>query len=290
MSVFLQTNHLFLRNPRGGVEGVAEMAAAGFGAIFCNVDPDAYEPDEWQTVRDRARANGVACGPWLRTADAGHVFDPDRLLYLIDVADSWNWAPLICNSEKEIDHTGAALTQFIADEIGDRVAAISTEVRPFGAVDWTPLAKYPILPQNFPAETGIYDTDDAIRSNWYAAGARCVAITYGAYHGMRPIDFARLCPYGVYTGDDCGNDYAPWASLGTVEPCRDNGGSDELMTLIGNQHGITAMTEVWRETWPEKTKPNRKPEDLSTWGAIDKIERTLLILAEDHDTQEKGAA
>jgi hypothetical protein len=286
MSVFLETNHLLGRKP-SDVGEVAKMRDAGFGAIFCNVGD--YPADEWGGVREQAKAAGIRCGPWLRTADANTIFDPDRLLYLIDTADEWDWAPLVCNSEKEIDHTGADLTRFIAQEIGDRDAAISTEVRPFGAVDWKPLAGYAFLPQNFPAETGIMDSDATIRMNWYAAGAVCVAITYGSYAGMRPADFERLTPYGVYTADDCGNDFQAWAPRGSCSPCRENGGGDD-MTLIGSQHGITAMANVWREQWPDKTKPNRKPDDLSTWGAIDKIERTLLTLAEDHDAQEKGAA
>ena len=85
------------------------------------------------------------------------------------------------------------------------------------------MAGYPILPQKFPAETGNYDSDETIRMNWYAAGVQCVVITYGSYGGMRPVDFERLDPYGVYTADDCGNNFAAWQSLGKCAPCRDNG-------------------------------------------------------------------
>lgn len=53
--------------------------------------------------------------------------------------------------------------------------------------------------------------------------------------------------------------------------------------LIGSQHGVTAMCENWRSVWPQWTKQNRDPNNLSTWGSIDKLERTLLILAQDHD-------
>jgi hypothetical protein len=226
VSIFLETNHLLLRAPDGGVEDVARMRDAGFSVIFCNVGD--YPASDWQVVRDRARAAGVKCGPWLRTADGHGVFDPDRLMHLIDVADSWDWAPLVCNSEKEIDHSGSALTQFIRNEIGDRDAAISTEVRPFADVDWKPLgSSYPILPQNFPAETGIGDSDDTIRMNWYAAGAICVVITYGSYGGMDAGDFDRLSPFGVYTADDCGNDFAAWKPLGSCAPCRNNGGGGD---------------------------------------------------------------
>jgi hypothetical protein len=222
-------------------------------------------------------------------------------MYLIDTADEWDWAPLICNSEKEIDHSGSALTQFIRTEIGDRDAAISVEVRPFGDVDWKPLAGYPILPQNFPAETGIGDSDDTIRMNWYAAGATCVVITYGSYAGMHPGQFARLSPYGVYTADDCGNDFEAWGSLGKCAPCRDNGGDGGGgvdMTLIGNQDGIVAEYNALRDLDPSKTilaKQGNKWPDLSTiadipldkWKAWDKGQRRSQILKDDHDEEER---
>ena len=296
-SVFLETNHLFLRNPRGGVEGVAEMAAASFGVILCNIGD--YPPSDWQVIRDRAKSAGVKCGPWLRTANSSGTFDEARLELLVDTADSWDWAPLVCNSEKEIDHSGSELTSYIANELGDRDAAISMEVRPFGAVDWRPVAKYPILPQNFPAETHIGDTDYAIRENWNAAGCPCVAITYGAYGGMVPDEFARLTPYGVYTGDDCGNDFEQWAPLGNCEPCAHEvptppDGGDGV-TKIGTQDGVTAAMNRLRDLDPGGTILYRDPKGkwaaldtiegtpLDKWKAYDKLERSLAILVEDHD-------
>jgi hypothetical protein len=57
------------------------------------------------------------------------------------------------------------------------------------------------------------------------------------------------------------------------------------MELIGTQHGVTAAVNRLRGLDPSGTKPNRNPDDLSTWGAWDKLERTLSILVADHDTQ-----
>jgi hypothetical protein len=54
------------------------------------------------------------------------------------------------------------------------------------------------------------------------------------------------------------------------------------MTLIGGQDGIHASIERLRKLDPGGTKPNRT-DDLATWGAYDKLERTLQILADDHD-------
>jgi hypothetical protein len=297
MSVFLDRNHLFLRSSRGGVEDVASMSAAGFTAIFCNIDPNACAPEDWDLVRDRAQSLGVVCGPWLRTADAHGEFDAGRLDLLIDVADAWGWTPLIVNSEKEIDHTGDDVTGFIAEQVGDRDAAISVEVRPFGAVDWRPLARYPILPQSFPAETGIADPDDVIRANWWAAGVQCVVVTYGTYGGMQPDEFARLTPYGLYTADDCGNQFARWSPVGSTEPCStvppDANGGD--METIGTQHGVTSALNRLRTLDPGGTilsvDAQGKWAPLSTlsgvpldkWKAWDKLERTLTILVQDHD-------
>ena len=174
------------------------------------------------------------------------------------------------NSEKEIDHTGDDMTGFIAEELADRDAAISMEVRPFGAVDWHPLAyprKYPrpVLPQNFPGETGIGDTDQAIRQNWWNAGMRCVVITYGSYGTMDAGDFDRLSPFGVYTADDCGNDFKAWASLGTCEPCSGTpappDGGDGMPELIGYQHGIEATYNRFKALDPAGANPAFDPAD-----------------------------
>jgi hypothetical protein len=291
MSVFLERNHLFARKPSDAGDPAA-MKAAGFGAVFCNIGD--YPPEEWQALRERAAAAGMVCGPWLRTADASHQWDPDRLELLIDTADAWGWTPLIVNSESELKGSGDELTTYIAEQLGERDAAVSMEPRPFANVHWYPLAAYPILPQKFPAEQSTQDTDAQIRANWWAYGIRCVVITYGSYGGMQAVDFERLSPYGVYTSDDCGNNFMPWASLGEVDPCSSpppeppNGGGEEVEE-IGNQHGITAMANIFREQWPDKTgKPD--PDDHTTWKAIDKWERAQLILAEDHDQQAKGAS
>ena len=68
----------------------------------------------------------------------------------------------------------------------------------------------------------------------------------------------------------------PWGEPPPTEPWLPG-------TLIGDQHGIKAMCDHWRSVWPTKTKQNRDPNDLGTWGAIDKLERTLMILTADHD-------
>lgn len=284
MSVFLETNHLFGRKP-SDVGDPMGMFNAGFKAFFCNIGD--YPPEEWEPIRDRALAIGMVCGPWLRTAGADHKFSRDRLRFLIDVADMWD-SPLIVNSETELKNSGDALTSLIAFNLGDRDAAISMEIRPFWDVDWTPLAKYPILPQKFPAEQAIKDTDTMIRENWWNHGMKCVVITYGSYHGMQAVDFERLEPFGVYTADDCQNNFMPWQSLGDVAVCKgeDIEPPEEIMAKIGSQHGITAFVD-WLQKQPGMPQrgSNYNPNDPATWPWPERLERTLNMMREDHDSR-----
>ena len=181
MSVFLETNHLFLRNPRGGVEDVQNMKANGFGAIFCNVGD--HEPAEWSVVRDRARAANVVCGPWLRTSDESNEFVPNKLLRLIEIADDWD-APYIVNSESELKGSGSDLTEYINRLCSQDEWALSMEPWPFANVDWTPVDA-PVLPQCFGPEWGAKVAE--VRSEWRRVGIRCVVPTYASYSGWGAV-------------------------------------------------------------------------------------------------------
>ena len=62
----------------------------------------------------------MVVGPWLRTADAHHEFDPPRFIKLLDcrmIGTRGSPAPLVVNSEKEIDHTGDDVTGWIAPQL-----------------------------------------------------------------------------------------------------------------------------------------------------------------------------
>ena len=279
-SIFTKTNHLFLRNPRGGVENIVAMREAGFNAIFCNIGD--HTTSEWAEIRLRAAAAGIVCGPWIRTADANNNFSQDRLDHLIQTADTWE-SPLIVNSESELKGSGDKLTQYIAAELRGRDAAISVECWPFADVAWWPLGRYPFLPQIFPVEAEAAQHPEACRLKWHAYGVECVVYTFGSYRSQQPTLYDRLTPYGVYTADDCGNNFQAWAPLGTHDPCVPGEEVEEDVNRIGDQHGISAMANIFRAQWPDKTgKPD--PEDHTTWKAIDKWERSQLILVEDHDS------
>src|SRR5215831_6706468 len=88
---------------------------------------------------------------------------------------------------------------------------------------------------------------------------------------------------------------APFAAAAASDRCvpatdRREGG----VTTIGSQDGITAMHNVFRDQWPDKTLLKKgadgKWPDLSTltqpvdqWKAIDKHQRAEQILVHDHD-------
>jgi hypothetical protein len=257
------------------------MREAGFGAIFCNIRD--HEPHEWSEIRTRAANAGVVCGPWLRTTttDGTHKFSNLYLDFLIQIADRWG-APFIVNSESELKGSGSRLTTLIAEKLDGRDAAISMEAWPFADVDWKPLADYPMLPQIFPVESYPAKFPDDCRDQWHIRGIECVVLTFGSYRGQQPSDFERLSPYGVYTADDCAGDYEAWSSLGTRNPCVHI--PEDNVEKIGQQSGVWALANTFRKTWPNLTgKPD--PNDHTTWGPIDKWERTMLILIRDHDSK-----
>lgn len=282
MSIFTETNHLFLRNPHGGVEDIRAMRDAKFGAIFCNIGD--FPPEEWTDIRRKSETAGVVCGPWLRTVETDDgPFSLKKFRHLIDVADEWE-TPFIDNSEKELDGTGDDLTTIIADGIGKRDGAVSMLAWPMDSVDWSPLRHIPVLPQINPAYSDPSTRPEDCRWQWHKRGVNCVIFSFGSW-GMQTADrYDLYSPYGVYTADDCGQNYQAWSPHGTRDPCVNT--LEELMEKIGAAHGVSAMADVLRKEFPNATgKPD--PKNPSTWKAIDKFERTLLILVRDHDEKVK---
>ena len=288
MSVFTQQCFLFLRDPHGGVEDLDRMQAAGFEGVFCNIGD--HPPAEWEgIVRARALALGMTCGPWLRTTTASGGFSTAKLDELLTCADRWG-SPLIVNSESELKASGTELTSLIAQRCQGYDAAVSVEPIPFDDVGWWPLgdAGIPVLPQFF--EPGGFSGDPSgNRDLWHAYGVPCCFPTFATYHGATPADYVLRAPYSLYTGDDCGGNFAAWSPTaygypGCVEQPPTPDGED--MTLIGSQHGVDAAVDRLVKLDPGGSKPNRNPDDLATWGAYDKLRRTLTILVDDHDEAE----
>lgn len=223
MSAFLERNHLFLRNPAGGVEDVHSMVLAGFGLVLCNIGD--HGPDEWQVIRNRCEAERIPCGPWMRTASGSNEFDPAKVEQLVHTAELWGDAPFVVNSESEIKGSGSEITGWIARMCYGHDWALSMECWPFANVDWSPIAL--VLPQIFPQEAEAARDPEGCRAEWHRVGVPCVVNTYGSYHEWDPGDYDRLTPYGVYTADDCGQNYAAWGPDGTHDPCQEEPVPDE---------------------------------------------------------------
>jgi hypothetical protein len=308
-SVFLTHNHLFLRDPHAGVEDVAAMVDAGYHLILCNIGD--FAPSQWQVIRDRAEREGVCAAPWLRTHAPDGSFSPDKLDVLIACADDWG-TPLCVNSESELKGTGSEATKLIADRVGDRDAAISMEAWPYDKVDWYLLGHLPMMPQISPILGGPATDPLACRQQWNAYGCPCVVLTYGTFGGQGPELYDLLTPYGLYTADDCGGNYAAWAPEGSADPCAGstpvppeptppppNGGDVTDNTIpapaigekIGSNHGITALVDYLQKQPGMPTRgADYDPTKPKTWPWPERVERTLRILAQDHDASTTGYA
>jgi hypothetical protein len=281
----LDTNHLFLRNPRGGVEDVQAMKEAGFGAIFCNVGD--FPPTDWDTVRERAWAQGIACGPWLRPIDSNYQWLPEKIDALVEIAEQWG-APFIVNSEAEMKGSGSSQTSYIAEVCGEHDWALCAEPWPFADVDWSPVLYVPLLAQISPDYADAAQRPEDCVWQWHSLGFECVLCTFGSFGGQTPDMYDLSQPYGVYTADDCLGDYAAWGPRSKHDPCE---GGD--MTQIGSQDGIKAAVNRLRDldpsgtllkkaggSWPDISSLN---QPVDQWKAYDKLQRTLQILKDDHD-------
>jgi hypothetical protein len=195
---------LFARMPGGNIETICDQArSAGFHTIFFNVGGEVgYDPDKWSVCIDRAVRGDLRYGPWVRTQNEEHEFDPALVDYVRETAYDWNGPPYIVNSEAEIKGSGAECTGYIAQTINEDDAAVSVEARPFTDVHWYPLAHIPVLPQIFP-ESGLTSVD-VVKREWWAWGVNCVFPTFASYGGRRPTDYDLNAPYSVYTADDIG--------------------------------------------------------------------------------------
>jgi len=267
------------------------MVQAGFSLVLCNVGD--YGAEQWAVVREEAQQAGAVCGPWLRTTD-GHDFRPEFIDSLIRIADEWE-APFVVNSEKELDGSGNEYTTLIDSLCEGHDWALSMEPWPFASVDWGPIHA-PVLPQLFGPEWGVQE-EDALEE-WFRVGIKCVVPTYGTYSGWQPEMYGRLTPFGLYTADDCGNDYASWSPLGVYEDRCGGGGvtpvPDPGGGMIGSQDGIVAAFNRLRDLdnkgtklvkgadgkWPSLETLEDVP--LDQWKAYDKLQRTIQILKNAH--------
>lgn len=269
------------------------MQAAGFEGVFCNIGD--HVPNTWTTIRDRCLSRGMFCGPWARTAQADNTFSEITLNAIIQCAQNWQ-SPLIVNAESEIQGTGGECTKVIAEACAGLDAGLSVEPIPFDNVSWVPCCDMPVLPQILKEQVLSLDW---IIGQWHGYGIKCVYPSYSSWGANRPGDFPLNAPYGVYTADDMGGNYAAWSPRehsyqGCVE--QPTNGGDEV-TLIGTEDGVTAAMNRLRDMDPKgtllvKDAKGKWPgietitKPVKDWKAYDKLERSLDILVKDHDAKE----
>lgn len=195
------------------------MAAAGFEWLGLNIAD--YFPGEWSTVRQRAALEGVVCLPKARLGvpEAGATKESclAKLSALCLTADAWDTPYLIVNAEHELSQ-GIITPSEIADIVGERQAAISSEANLYWAVDWTPLIHLPVLLQVYPQDARLEPKTPERIAQWQAEcvrGAReraCftyVGVTLQTYGGAQPEWYDLSTVYSVFTGDDIG--YGNWS-------------------------------------------------------------------------------
>lgn len=191
---------LYLRNPRGGVEDVANMRNAGFHYIAVNVGD--HSMPEWDAVLNRAEQAGVPVMPWMRC-----LHEP-AVTRLCALARAMPAKAVLVNSEDEL-FSGAVTLSHIAQECKGLDAALSCQ-------PWTadlPLNQVSALAihlQMFPQESEVSTRPRDCRARAFKNGGRRVNFMLGIHDIGPNVLPPRQAGYSIYTADDCGNDFGPW--------------------------------------------------------------------------------
>jgi hypothetical protein len=190
---------VFLNNPRGGVEDVAEMARAGIKVVYLNVGD--FPAASWDLVRQRAKLLGVLVMPWARCRNALDVIN------LCNVGKAWGCVSIVVNLEDEAKDVlpPSKVSELLEAHWGPSQVGISTVVWLYNSVNWTPLALDVIMLQYFPAEVPFYKgkLSDCV---WHARqmGVELLHYTYGTYWGADPSWYDMSLPHSLFTGDTIG--------------------------------------------------------------------------------------
>lgn len=213
MSVFDKPG-IYLRNPRGGVEDVAGMYAAGFRWVALNVGD--HDNSEWDLVRARAAAAGMIVMPWGRVTSVAGRYNLSleaATAYLCRLGKQEYNNLVIVNAEKELDDN-TPLRLAIEQETIGMDAALSTEPWLFASLANTPCVKRLVVQlQLFPQEEHVVSSDPrSCKSRAYTFGATKVHFMPGV-HELQPNVFPPLQhTHSIYTADDCSSNYAVWGS------------------------------------------------------------------------------
>ena len=205
MSSIFEAPGLYLRNPRGGVENVAAMAAAGFRAIAINVRD--HDVVEWRKVRDRASAAGVTVLPWARCLTEPEVAELCRI-----GREEFDRRALV-NCENELFGDPPAVSLECVERETRGLDAALSMLAWVGTppLDMRKVSRLTIHLQLFPQENETSRKPRDCRAHAYNAGAARVEFMLGV-HGLAPAAFpARQGAYWGYAADDMAGEYAVWS-------------------------------------------------------------------------------
>ena len=155
MSIFLETNHLFLRNPRSGWDAAShERCRLRDPALQHRGLPD---PTEWET-RARARRSDARDRRRAVASDGGRAA---RLRSRSGFSSSSSTRPTPGTGHRSSATRRRRSTtrpttspRYIAARSATGTPPSRSEVRPFGAVDWKPLGRLPAPAPELPRRDG----------------------------------------------------------------------------------------------------------------------------------------
>jgi len=217
----IANNGALLRNPRGGVENVAEMKAALGDRCWLALNlGDGHVWDDWNVVIQRARALGVRLIPWARCRTLQECYD------LLDDADLVGFRAIL-NIEDEFERGPGGTpapcppdkVREVMDDFPNVAVSFSTGAWLMNDVVYTPIAHRPVLLQLFPTDmkrdpSELPQIELDCRKHARDKGFRYIAITCQTYAGAQPGWYAYQgsTPRSLYTGDDVGaGNWAAWA-------------------------------------------------------------------------------
>jgi hypothetical protein len=225
--------------------------------------------DNLEELADTCHGTGVAFGVWDSDPDAWRTSQIVRLAPAFYIAESEGYRP---------DWEGIILN------LGGLEAAVVTNFEGLDD-DLLQAAGFACLPECYRSDQPSLDPV-TMRQMALDRGYQVAAPCLGAYGGYPLSGYPELGGgFNVWNAETM--TAADWDELkrrsSSPPPPDPDDGGDDMTTLIGHQDGIQAAVNRLIALDPAGSKPNRDPSDINTWGAWDKLQRTLQILKDDHD-------
>lgn len=201
---------MFLLEPTGGSENIADLKAAGFTYVLLNL---AYvRGGSWDTVRQRCAQLGIDVVPWRR------VRRPEDSAQVENTADQWGCRATAHNLETE------AVTTYPPRNLGSFVAAwtprpraVITEPWAQNNAGWDALAGWVGMPEAFLNADARWQPRTVCDHIAAEGIPRAVpAFGWGAWSdapvAVPPADYLAAWPgpYAVYFGDSRAPQYREW--------------------------------------------------------------------------------